>query len=90
MTFNASSWKVLGVISVILTAGCCTVPDTPATEPGKNKCAANGPPNSEQVVGGSCKVVVLMREVCIYDEEGRLKETTSKPDGPCLCIGTSF
>lgn len=90
MPFNTSICKILGETATIFLAGCCTVSGTPSPAPDQNKCASNGPPNSEQVIGTSCKVVVQMREVCVYDEEGRLKDITSKPDGVCFCIGTSF
>ena len=48
------------------------------------KCQANGSPNSEQVVGRSCKLFLRTEKRCIYDLEGRLKDITSKAVGPCV------
>lgn len=79
------------IACVLLFAGCCTVPDNSGPPPpDKPRCLANGAPNSETVIGTSCKFVVQTAEVCVYDEQGRLKDITTKADGACFCVGSGF
>lgn len=72
----------------LLISACCSNPNNEG--PPEQRCSANSSPNSEVVVGNSCKVLVQMKDICTYDQEGRLKDFSSEPDGACLCLGGSF
>jgi len=86
-----SMLQSISIVAVLAVSGCCTSPDKSGPPPPEQpRCSANGRPNSEAVIGTSCKFVVQTKEVCVYDEEGRLKEITSKADGACFCIGGGF
>lgn len=73
----------------LLFSGCCTLAGSKSTEPklSEEKCDANGLPNAELVISSSCALFVRTDKVCVYDEYGRIKETTTRPSGACLCMG---
>ena len=83
--------RFVGFLFLVLIAGCCTVPNNsgpPSSD--EPRCDANGPPNSESIIRTACKFIVQTKDVCIYDNEGRLQDIKTKPDGACFCLGTPF
>lgn len=81
----ALKFSVASMLAIGLT-GCCTMSGGPSGNSEPPRCPANGQPNAEVPISSSCKVIVQMEEVCVYDGEGRLKDITSKPRGLCFCI----
>lgn len=91
MNLHAIHSRLALFLPLLVLSACCSVGGQPEPgEPGGPKCSANGPPNSEHVLSSSCNFIVQTDKVCVYDGEGRLKEISSKPAGPCFCIGIPF